>query len=167
MIRVGKHQPRDSSHQILICFYYHFQNKLHFHISYRELSRFPQTLAFKTLHERKSGPIVISALWIQVEAYQKVGVVSSQKCKIGEKNVKLQTEKPSVMHNKHDCTKCMEKTRTIRYSPYLWAFSSGYKNEIAIGPDFRSGTVSESASLEKTRLLERICTPLHLLWNCT
>lgn len=46
------------------------------------------------------------------------------------------------MHTKHDCTKShgrdSRENETTWELPYLLAPSSGYKNEIAIGPDSHS-----------------------------
>ena len=45
-------------------------------------------LHLKTVHERESGPITISVLWLQVKTYRDFGIVSWQiekKYKIGGK----------------------------------------------------------------------------------
>ena len=69
-------------------------------------------------------------------------VQSSYKSLCGKALIKFQTEKLSVMHTKHDCTKSQRQdsreNETIWELPYLLVPSSGYKNEIAIGPDSRS-----------------------------
>ena len=71
--------------------------------------------------EREFGPVAIQALRFQVEAYRKFGIIShwlidkKKLYKIGgeevqswcrshcdKANIKFQSEKPSVIHTKHD-----------------------------------------------------------------
>ena len=117
-------------------------------------SRLTRHWLSETVHERESGAINISVLKFQIKAYQDFGIVSDWliekiQYKIGRKEVQssyrilcgnekinFQTENPSVMHTKYECTKSQwresREKKTTWESPYLLAPSSGYKIKIHV-----------------------------------
>lgn len=93
------------------------------------------------MHERESGAINISVLKFQINAYQDFGFVSdwliekiqykigrkkvqsSYRSRRGKEKIKFQTENPSSMHTKYECTKSQwrgfREMKTTWESPYF------------------------------------------------
>ena len=82
----------------------------------------PRLSQSETVHERETDPVTIPILLFQVDAYQNFCIVShwliekhnkrltgkksskQLKKSLGKTEIEFLTDKPSVMHSKHECT---------------------------------------------------------------